>query len=202
MVLVLGILLAQGCSNNVRPDLGLLYGNASSSEIPPIILVHGVMGARLCESQSGKEIWPGGLLKILFSNYEDVALKIDPGNLEPRLSELKTCGITDKTAGHDFYESILQTLEQAGGYTAGTLGVQAKRGARRHYTLVYDWRYDNLQAVKALDELIEGIRADYNDPNLKVDVIAHSMGGMITRYFLRYGTTDVLNNNEFPLNPH
>ena len=43
--------------------------------------------------------------------------------------------------------------------------------------------------------LIEQIRRDYDDPTLKVNVIAHSMGGLITRYYLRYGTVDALDGD-------
>lgn len=67
---------------------------------------------------------------------------------------------------------------------------------------VYDWRQDNVVTAAKLDRLIEQIRIDYRDPNLKVELIAHSMGGLIARYYLRYGTVDVLNDNEFPVNNH
>jgi pimeloyl-ACP methyl ester carboxylesterase len=49
--------------------------------------------------------------------------------------------------------------------------------------------------------MIEQIRRDYDDPTLKVNVIAHSMGGLITRYDLRYGTVDALvGDGAFPIN--
>jgi len=58
----------------------------------------------------------------------------------------------------------------------------------------------NVATAGELDKFIARIREDYGDPDLKVDIVAHSMGGMITRYFVRYGTLDVLDDNEFPVN--
>jgi pimeloyl-ACP methyl ester carboxylesterase len=66
----------------------------------------------------------------------------------------------------------------------------------------YDWRQDNVESAKKLDELIEQIRVDYGNRKLKVDLIAHNMGGLIARYYLRYGRTDVLDSNDFPINNH
>ena len=65
---------------------------------------------------------------------------------------------------------------------------------RRYYVLLYDWRKDNIVAVRKLHALIEQIRVDYGDPNLRVDIIAHSNGGLIANYYLRYGPRDVLDD--------
>ena len=51
---------------------------------------------------------------------------------------------------------------------------------------------ENLVAVRRMHELIDRIRADYGDPDLPVDIIAHSNGGLIASYYLRYGPNDVL----------
>jgi len=67
------------------------------------------------------------------------------------------------------------------------------------YTFTYDWRQDMVRSVQKLDELIEQIRRDHGNPELRVDVIAHSMGGLIVRYYERYGTADVLDGNVFPV---
>ena len=64
------------------------------------------------------------------------------------------------------------------------------------------WRQDNVNSARKLSRFIEQIRLDYADPSLKVDLVAHSMGGLIARYYLRYGEHDTLDDNEFNVNLH
>src|SRR5439155_476942 len=71
-----------------------------------------------------------------------------------------------------------------------------KPGERRYYIYAYDWRQDNVESARGLDRLIESIRRDYGDPMLRVDIVAHSMGGLVARYYQRYGTEDVLDGRE------
>ena len=93
-------------------------------------------------------------------------------------------------------------MEDIGGYTRGVPGEAQSNNDRKYYMFVYDWREDNIRSAQKLDILIEQIRKDYASPDLKVNIVAHSMGGMITRYYLRYGGEDVLNGNDFPVNGH
>ncbi len=94
--------------------------------------------------------------------------------------------------GRDFYGDLIDTLQRVGGYERRFPGVPPRNGngcALYHY--VYDFRLDGVRAARGLAELIARIRADFGDPQLKVDVVAHSGGGMIARYFVRHGTRDL-----------
>ncbi|HEY5307031.1 MAG TPA: hypothetical protein VIK97_00850, partial [Casimicrobiaceae bacterium] len=104
--------------------------------------------------------------------------------------------VTDMALGHDFYGQLLSTLQRYGGYKRGVPGEAMAAGKRRYYVYAYDWRQDNVESARGLERLIEAIRRDYRDPALKVDIIAHSMGGLIARYYLRYGPVDVLDGTE------
>ena len=165
----------------------------------PVIIVPGVLGSRLAKREGGMELWPGRTRKLLTSRYLELALRIDPATLEPVDDGLVPTGLFDAAAGKDFYRKIVATLQQAGGYRRGRAGEPPKDGAAQVYEFAYDWRQDNLVTVKKLDAFIEQIRRDYGDPSLRVDIVAHSMGGLIVRYYERYGTVDVLNGNYFPV---
>ena len=210
-IIVLLFSLSGGCAVAPAPDLQRLYetrpltrdtGVEDGVVETPVILVHGAFGARLRDHDTGKEVWPGGVSSMLFNRYDDIALPINVDTLQPAASSLEAYAITDRAAGRDFYGAIIRTLETSGGYVKGNPGEPVTDGRRRYYILVYDWRQDNVETARRLDELINRIRGDYADPDLKVDIVAHSMGGLATRYYLRYGTTDVLNGNDFPMNDH
>jgi pimeloyl-ACP methyl ester carboxylesterase len=78
----------------------------------------------------------------------------------------------------------------------GKAGTRVLPGERRYYIFAYDWRQDNIATARGLERLIETVRRDYANPDLRVDIVAHSMGGLIARYYLRYGTDDVLDGEE------
>ncbi len=209
-VLFLAVLLA-GCASSPVPDLKRLYetqplprkATVDAGDIEtPVILVHGAFGARLRNRETQEEVWPGGLGSILFHSYEDIALPVDAETLQPAPSAVEAYAVTDSAAGKDFYGAIIRTLETAGGYMQGKTGEVVTDGRRRYYVFFYDWRQDNVETARRLDDLITQIRQDYGHPDLKVDIVAHSMGGLATRYYLRYGRVDVLDDNEFPINNH
>jgi pimeloyl-ACP methyl ester carboxylesterase len=198
--LLLGVLVLAGCATRLAPDLERLYlGSGAAAFQPPVIIIPGIMGSRLVDAD-GVERWPGKGLRPLLAGRDGLALAMNPRTLEAVGDGLQARGLTDRVAGRDYYASIIDVLETAGRYQRGVPGLPVEPGRRYYYEFAYDWRHDNLRAAAQLDEFIEQIRRDHGDPELPVDIIAHSMGGLIARYYLRYGSTDVLNDNEFPLN--
>ena len=190
------------CHSDTTPDLSRLYASGmEEARTPPVILIPGVLGSRLFDKNKHTEVWPGSTLHLLAGSKQDLELSFDPRTLQPVDDSLEPSGLFEGVLNADFYGAILRTLRQSGGFVAGTLGVHADPRARRYYVFAYDWRQDNVTTAKRLDALIEQIRRDYGDPTLRVNVIAHSMGGLVIRYYLRYGTVDALRGDgAFPIN--
>jgi len=77
------------------------------------------------------------------------------------------------------------------------------------FTFFYDWRQDNVGNAIQLGKFIEQAKQEVqsrrgrvdvaSNPGVKFDVIAHSMGGLLARYYLRFGAHDVLGEPNPPI---
>lgn len=192
--LALAALALAACGKSpAGPDLGRLYRAGTQFPDPtPVILIPGLFGSKLRDRNTGVEVWPGTARMILFGDYRQLALDFDRTTLAVRPDNLEAFDIADAALGQDFYGRIIATLRDFGGYVPGVVGTPPKPGEKRYYIFPYDWRQDNVETARGLDRLIEAIRRDYGDPSLRVDIVAHSMGGLVARYYQRYGTEDVL----------
>jgi pimeloyl-ACP methyl ester carboxylesterase len=185
------------CAAPIRPDLERLYRRgAEAADTTPVIIIPGLFGSKLRDRTTGVEVWPGVWKDVVFGDYRQIALQFDPATLQVKPDNIEAFDIAEQVLGQDFYGPIIDTLRRFGGYVRATPGTPARTGERRYYIFPYDWRQDNVEHARALERLIETIRRDYNDANLRVDIVAHSMGGLIARYYLRYGTADTLDGSE------
>jgi pimeloyl-ACP methyl ester carboxylesterase len=179
----LGLGLA-GCARFDRPSLPWLYRTTQdNADQPPLIVIPGAFGSSLRDRRSGREIWPGSGGSLLVSNYADLELEIDPATLQPITRGVEPYDIFEQGLGRDFYGHVLQTLRRAGGYARCGECEQPQPGRRNFYVYSYDFRLDNVAAVRGLHQLIERIRSSYGNPRQTVDILAHSNGGLIARYY-------------------
>ncbi len=186
----------------------------------PIIVIPGVLGSRLVDADTGKVVWGSfGGDSINPETNEGASLFALPlpSGQSWQFSELNDRVVPDgvlstmkvKLFGLPFqmraYLNILQTLG-AGGYRDESLGINGVIDyGDDHFTCFqfdYDWRRDLVENAQRLDAFIKEkkryVNSEYekrygpqSEP-IKFDLIAHSMGGLLARYYLRYGNADLV----------
>lgn len=194
--------LVNACTilNSSKPNLPRIY---TAPEMPrptgrnPVIVVPGVLGSRLVNSKTDEVAWP----KFTGTNSQLLALPITSTNLTDNRDDLMATEIVDRAKFFrlapeiSFYDSLLTALEQAGGYQRGSIDTPPSNGDRdTYYVFPYDWRRDNVESARLLMQKIVALKQKLNRPDLRFDVIAHSMGGLVARYAAMYGDQDVLDN--------
>ena len=206
------------------PALGVIYDPSvmlKNSIRNPVIVIPGMMGSKL-RTTDGRIVW--GVFDnhaIDPENGEDVRLlccPIDGTNLSEFDDGVVPTGVLDsltiEVAGlavsRQAYLNILRMLG-VGGYRDEELGSSgAVDYGDAHFTCFqfpYDWRRDNADNAKRLHEFIlekkRYVEAEHKrrygigEP-VKFDIVTHSMGGLLARYYLRFGNVGSLVNGQPP----
>lgn len=219
-LLVSGLALT-GCAAPLTiPDLGDLYTRAAREhqlERNPVIVIPGILGTRLEEPATGQTVWGafggGAADPATSAGAQLIALPMrEAAPLSELTDQVQPTAVLDvarvSLLGLPFelsaYAQILATLG-AGGYRDQMLAAsRAVDYGEDHYTcfqFAYDWRRDNIENAQRLAQFIEQRRAEvqakiqqrYGIPqyDVKFDIVAHSMGGLIARWFLQHGAADL-----------
>lgn len=159
----------------------------------PVIVIPGIMGSKLVNSKTGEVVW----VKLSEAKSDDLSLPISL-NLAANRDDLVATDIVDRfkivkfLPGISVYSELTDYLEKKAGYRRGNWDIPLSDDYQdTYYIFAYDWRRDNVESARLLIQKIEKLKAKLKKPDIKFDVIAHSMGGLITRYAAMYGTADL-----------
>ncbi len=176
----------------------------------PVIVIPGILGSKLVDRESSHSVW-GDFGKNFAhpeagENLRKVAL---PMQLKKKLHQLKSTTtsdgsmrfVTGSIAGLPIQINAYAGLMEAMGIGTGSMGgiinklddyIDDNRFEANAFEFSYDWRRsvdeNAIELGKFIDQVTRFIRMYRGDHNpVKFDIVAHSMGGLIARYFLRYG---------------
>jgi pimeloyl-ACP methyl ester carboxylesterase len=163
---------------------------------PPVIIIPGVTGSELINPATGKKVW----FSVRRDKADDIRLPTSSPNLRANRDTLKVGDIIRKVElpilpDVEVYQTLLDALQKRG-YTEATW---AKPGASDvFYVFPYDWRRDNVENAQILIDRMEQVKRDLKAPDLKFDIIAHSMGGLLARYAAMYGKAELATGTPRP----
>ncbi len=218
-----------GCSKSMKePDIELTYNRVAAAASPfrnPVIVVPGILGSNLKDIRTDQPVW-GAFVAGAADPQTDEGLKLitapyifpdgsstNWSHVVPdgALKEVKVelLGIPLKVAA---YAQLVNALG-AGGFREEQLGeTNSTLYEDNKYTAFqfdYDWRLSNAENAKRLFSFVQDVRdrvaEDYEGKfgveksEVNVDIVAHSMGGLLTRYMLRYGDQGLPNDGSAPI---
>ncbi len=146
-------------------------GSALSKETVkhPVVVVPGILGSKLC-TKSNAVVWG---TKHSLKNFS--RLRLDVAKPE----KLHACGLIDRVEvlgplySIKAYDALLKTLENMGFKENENL-----------FLFDYDWRQSNFDSAAKLEAFIDQIKRD-GKIGSDFDIIAHSMGGIVSRIYLK-----------------
>lgn len=168
------------------------WATAFAQGNPPVILIPGIAGSELRHRVTNERVW----FKTVKSRSEDIRLPLqsDPTAMHDDL--IPTDVIRGVKVGpitvSDIYGEFITAMSVRGGYHEEKWSAPSSNGDHDAlYVWPYDWRLDIVTNARRLVRDIETLKAKLNRPDLKFDLIGHSMGGLISRYALMYGDIDL-----------
>jgi len=244
-------LAVAACSTSPRdrhPLVRELYRDASRREVRnPVIVIHGILGARIEERASKRTVWgaftgdyadpetkDGAALIALPMVPPASALDYDPATAAVAATEplgALRLDLLFSVISVNVYADILRTLGIGGFRDRVALDPNTPEYAEDHFTchtFFYDWRRDNVENAIQLGRFIARTRTDIDAKarakvarlraakdavsaaeadeleawlahGYRFDLVAHSMGGLIAHYYLRYGATDLPADGSAPV---
>jgi pimeloyl-ACP methyl ester carboxylesterase len=194
LLLILTFVLSGCISARRKPNLERIFAEARArTGKRPLIVIPGVLGSQLVNYETGEVVWPSAFR----SSDDGLSLPIS-SNLSSNHDNLVARKIVDtarlaKLAPEVYvYHEMLVALRQYGGYREGDWSNPGVDGDHdTFYVFPYDWRRDNVETARDFIERVETLKRKLNRPDLRFNVLAHSMGGLVARYAAMYGDADL-----------
>ena len=196
LLLITLVFPLSGCLTSARrkPNLERIFAEARTrTGKRPLIVIPGVLGSQLVNYETGEVVWPSAFR----SSDDGLSLPVSPdlvGNKDNLVARkiVDTARLAKLAPEVYVYHELLVALKNYGGYREGDWSNPGADGDRdTFYVFPYDWRRDNVESARDLIGRLETLKRKLNRPDLRFNILAHSMGGLVGRYAAMYGDADL-----------
>ena len=179
-----------GCGARRTPDLERIFAPARArKDKTPVIVIPGILGSQLMNRRTREVVWPSAFR----SSTDGLSLPTSPdlaANRDELVAEriVETAKLARLAPDIYVYYELLNALRRFGDYRDGDWDNPPPEGDRdTFYVFPYDWRRDNVESAQLLFRRIEELKRKLGRPDLRFNIVAHSMGGLVARYAAMYG---------------
>jgi len=198
------IISFSGCGARRTPDLERIFAPARArTGKAPVIVIPGILGSQLINRRTREIVWPSAFR----SSADGLALPTTPdlaANRDELVAEriVETAKLARLAPDIYVYYELLNALRRYGNYRDGDWDNPPADGDRdTFYVFPYDWRRDNVESAQVFFRRVEELKRKLGRPDLRFNIIAHSMGGLIARYAAMYGDADLPADDFTPPQP-
>ena len=195
--------------------------NYHGIERNPVIIVHGFQGSVLVDTKSKKNLWgtfsAGEIFYVNSNNVNALAHPIEKGiPIEDMTDDVKPHGILKNIdirllgiqLNYPAYEVLIDAMNDIGYISEGTSLDDSKDEYVTLFEFSYDWRRDISYNARLFEQFIlkkrKYLQKKYeeiyglDDFDVQFNIVSHSMGGLLSRYYLRYGTQNLPDDGGLP----
>jgi hypothetical protein len=156
-----------------------------------IVIIPGITATEL--QIDGRTVWPPDLVDASIKDFSDLLARVARA-----VEDMKLLACDGQ--GNPIHKAVPLRMTPAAPPATGRLGMddfygvlakalQSAFGKESVYFFGYDWRLDNERSAAELEVFIRQVRKETGAA--KVDIVAHSMGGIVASAYLgRHGAKD------------
>ncbi|HEY9401686.1 MAG TPA: hypothetical protein VIQ24_03250 [Pyrinomonadaceae bacterium] len=201
LLVIAQAIIMPGCGARRTPDLERIFAPARArKDKTPVIVIPGILGSQLMNRRTREVVWPSAFR----SSTDGLSLPTSPdlaSNRDELVAEriVETAKLARLAPDIYVYYELLNALRRFGNYRDGDWDNPPPEGDRdTFYVFPYDWRRDNVESAQLLFQRIEELKRKLGRPDLRFNIVAHSMGGLVARYAAMYGDADLPEGDAAP----